>query len=194
MNSFNPRAADHPPLDQLVFLEFGRQRVERLDFSPCLSRYGVDKLPPNPRRLRAMMGSLVCIIHGYDHDARELHCIPEVRRFVREFHRAWPHWLFFFCAQPGVGTFEVFTACCLEQLSVAPRDGAGVTLLESDPDKVTHFLRGDLRVFHGMCDQAEVFPEVRQRRLKEVFDLFGLDLPETNAAEPLARCPALDDK
>jgi len=171
-----------PPLHQLVFLEFGRQRVSRLDFSPCLSRYGFDKLPTNPRRLRAMMGSLVCCIHGYDDDPRELHCIAEVRRFVREFHRVWPHWLFFFCAQPGVSTLEAFTACCLEQLGVTQRDGAAVTLLESDPAEVTTFLGSDLPAFEAMCDRAEVFPELRLQRLQEVYALFNLPSPEIIAA------------
>ena len=179
MTISNRPAVKAPPLDQIVFLEFGRRRVDRLDFSPCLSRYAPDKLPANPRRLRAMMGSLVCCVDGYDDDPRELHCIGEVRRFVREFHRAWPHWLFFLCAQPGMSTIEVFTACCLQRLSVTQRDGAGVTLLESDPAEVASFFANDLQAFQEMCDRAEVFPELRLQRLRQVFALFNLVPPET---------------
>jgi len=42
-----------------------------------------------------MLGSLVFGIEGYDHDPREVHSIPEIRRFYRAFHDSWPHWLFF---------------------------------------------------------------------------------------------------
>jgi hypothetical protein len=41
--------------------------------------------------------SLLLAFHGFDDDPRELHCIPEVRRFVREFRRIWPYWLYFCC-------------------------------------------------------------------------------------------------
>ena len=182
MSTCDNRAVNMPLADPIVFLEFGKQRVERLDFSPCLSRYEPDKLPANPRRLRAMMGSLVCCIHGYDDDPRELHCIGEVRRFVREFHRVWPHWLFFFCAQPGMSTLEVFTACCLQEFSVTQRDGAGVTLLESDLAEVASFFASDLPAFQAMCDRAHVFPELRLQRLRQVFALFNLPPQETNPA------------
>jgi hypothetical protein len=165
------------PVEQLVMFEFGRHRIKALDFAPFLERYAQDKLPENPRRLRAMMGSLMPCIHGYDNDPRELHCIPEVRRFVREFHTVWPHWLFFFCALPGASTIEVFTACCLDRFNVIQRNGAGVTFLDSDPAELTRFLMSDLPAYRTMCDRAEVFPELRRARLAEVFALFHLPVP-----------------
>jgi hypothetical protein len=165
------------PVEPLVLFEFGRHRIEALDFGPFLARYAPGKLPDNPRRLRAMMGSLMPCVHGYDQDRRELHCIPEVRRFVREFHTIWPHWLFFFCALPGASTLEVFSACCLDHFNVIQRDGAAITLLDPDPAELTQFLMGDLPAFRAMCDRAEVFPELRRARLAEVFGLFGLRVP-----------------
>ncbi len=78
--------------DTLIFYEFSRSKVERGDFSHFLSLYSVDKLPTN-RRLRDMMGCMVFCIQGWDDDPREIHAIPEIRRFYRAFHDAWPRWM-----------------------------------------------------------------------------------------------------
>ncbi len=62
----------------LIVYTFSRSKVERGDFSHFLGLHAPDKLPTG-RRLRAMMGSMVLCVDGYDDDPRELHCIPEVR-------------------------------------------------------------------------------------------------------------------
>ncbi|MGO8701210.1 MAG: hypothetical protein ACLQVY_26265 [Limisphaerales bacterium] len=124
-----------------------------------------------------MMDSLMPCIHGYDNDPREIYCIPEVRRFAQEFHRIWPHWIFFFRAVPGSCTLKVFTACCLGKLNVVQREVAGVTILDPDPAELTQFLVGDLPSFRRMCDRAKVFPDLRRARAVEVFSLFRLRVP-----------------
>ena len=78
----------------LIFYQFSRLKVERIDFSHFLSVYAPDKLPTG-RRLRTMIGSLVFCVEGYDGDPREVHIIPEVRKFYAAFHEAWPYWLYF---------------------------------------------------------------------------------------------------
>ena len=78
----------------LIFYQFSRSKVERGDFGYFLSLHGPDKLPTG-RRLREMMDRFVFCIEGYDSDPREIHLIPEVRRFYSAFHEAWPYWLYF---------------------------------------------------------------------------------------------------
>jgi hypothetical protein len=67
----------------LIFYEFSRSKVERGDFSHFLSLYATEKLPKS-RRLREMMDRLVFCIEGYEEDPREIHSIPEIRRFYTE--------------------------------------------------------------------------------------------------------------
>ena len=64
----------------LIFYQFSRSKVERGDFSHFLSLYGTAKLPEG-RRLRELMDGIVFGIEGWDADPREIHMIPEVRRF-----------------------------------------------------------------------------------------------------------------
>jgi len=55
--------------------------VERGDFGHFLSLYTPDRLPAG-RRLRNIMDRIVFCIEGYDDDPREIHSIPEIRRFL----------------------------------------------------------------------------------------------------------------
>jgi hypothetical protein len=81
-------------MDDLVFYQFSRGKVEQCDFRHFLSIYGPEKLPDG-RRLREMMDRMVFSIEGYDDDPREIHAIPQIRRFYSAFHGAWPYWLYF---------------------------------------------------------------------------------------------------
>ena len=55
--------------NDLIFCVFSRPKVERGDFSHFLSLYAPDKLLTGTR-LRAMMGSFVFGVDGYDGDPR----------------------------------------------------------------------------------------------------------------------------
>ena len=84
----------------LIFYQFSRDKVERGEFSHFLSLYALDKLPTG-RRLRLMMNSMVFCIQGWDDDPREIHDIPEIRRFYRAFHEAWPYLALFLQSRCG---------------------------------------------------------------------------------------------
>ena len=99
----------------LIFYQFSRSKVERGDFSHFLkSLYAADRLPAG-RRLREMMDCVVFCIEGYDDDPREIHSIPEIRRFYSAFHDAWPYWLYF--CNLDAGTLKAMVFCCLPSLT-----------------------------------------------------------------------------
>lgn len=77
----------------LTFYQFSRSKVERVDFSNFLSFYAPEKLPEGPRLGRNDEPPCVrCERLG--HRPREIHMIPEVRRFYSALHDAWPYWLY----------------------------------------------------------------------------------------------------
>jgi len=104
----------------LIFYQFSRSKVERGDFSHFLSLYAADRLPAG-RRLREMMDRLVFCIEGYDEDPREIHSIPEIRRFYSAFHNAWPYWLYF--CNLEADTLSAMTLCCLPSVTTMQVDG-----------------------------------------------------------------------
>ena len=137
----------------LIFYQFSRSKVERGDFSHFLGLYAPDKLPEG-RRLR------------------EIHLIPEVRRFYSAFHEAWPYWLYF--CNLDVDTLRSMVMCCLPDVSTLQVDGKTKVAITFDPLDVVNFIKHDFMPMNLMCDRAEMFERGIYDRSKAVFEYFGL--------------------
>ena len=154
-----------------VFYQFSRAKVERGDFSHFLSLYSPDKLPTG-RRLRSMMNSFVFCIEGWDNDEREIHSIPEIRRFYSAFHEAWPYWLYF--CNLDTDTLRTMTMCCMNSLTAIKVDGSPQVQVEYEPMELLQFLARDLNHMNAMCDRGQMFESIIYDRSKAVFEYFGL--------------------
>jgi hypothetical protein len=161
----------------LICYQFSRPNVERGDFSHFLSLYGRSKLPTG-RRLRQMMGTLVFAIDGYNDDPRELHVIPEVRRFYAAFHQAWPYWLYF-CDLHQDG-LKLLVFCCQSNFTTIKVDGKFNCATNYDPLELIRFLAADFMPMNDLCEQAGASERMIYDRSKAVFEYFGLPY----AAEP----------
>jgi hypothetical protein len=157
--------------DDLIVYQFSRSKVERGDFSHFLSLYTPEKLPTG-RRLRLLMDSMVFCIEGYDDDAREIHAIPEVRRFYSAFHAAWPYWLYF--CNLDVDTLRAMVACCLPTLAAAQLDGQPTVLVEFQPQELLEFLRRDFVPMNAMCERGQMFEHLIFDRTRRIFEFFNL--------------------
>ena len=154
----------------LIFYQFSRSKVERGDFRHFLSLYAADRLPTG-RRLREMMDRIVFCIEGYDEDPREIHSIPEIRRFYSAFHNAWPYWLYF--CNLDVGTLKAMVFCCLPSLTALNVDGRDAVAITCDPLDILNFLKKDFVAMNEVCDRAEMFEERVYERSKRLFEFFG---------------------
>ena len=157
----------------LILYQFSRSKVEGGDFSPFMSLYAPDKLPTG-RRLREMMNRFVFCIEGYDSDPREIHSIPEVRRFYSAFHEAWPYWLYFCNLDAGDETLRMMVLCCLPSITAMQVDGQPNVAISYDPLDLLNFLKRDFMPMNAMCDRAEMFERGIYDRSKAVFEYFGL--------------------
>lgn len=155
----------------LIFYEFSRNKIERVDFSHFLSLYAPDKMPTG-RALRDMMNRFVFCIEGWDDEAREVHSIPEIRRFYSAFHDAWPFWLYF--CNLDVETMKVMAFCCLPSLTAMKVDGKDSVAITYEPLEILNFLKKDFMPMNLMCERAEMFEERIYGRTKQVFEYFGL--------------------
>jgi hypothetical protein len=178
-----------------IFYQFSRSKVERGDFRHFLGLYAPDKLPDG-RRLREMMNCFVFCIEGWDDDSREIHLIPEVRRFYSAFHAAWPYWLYF--CNLDVDTLRAMTMCCLPDVSTIQVDGQTKMSVTCDPLDLLNFIKRDFMPMNLMCDQAEMFERGIYDRSKAVFEYFGLPFEaeppppsEYVAPQPLIREPKI---
>jgi hypothetical protein len=163
----------------LIFYQFSRSKVEGGDFGHFLSLYGPDKLPAG-HRLRELLNCFVFCVEGWDDDPREIHVIPEVRRFYSAFHEAWPYWLYF-CNLDG-DTMRSMVMCCLPEVSTLQVDGQTKIAVTFDPLDVVNFIKHDFMPMNLMCERAEMAERGIYDRSKAVFEYFGLPLD----AEPPA--------
>ena len=155
----------------LIVYQFSRSKVERVDFHHFLGLYAPEKLPTG-RRLRELMDSMMFCIEGYDHDDREIHSIPEVRRFYRAFHTAWPYWLYF--CNLDQDALKMMMFCQVESFAALKVDGVEAVKVEADPLQVLQCLQADLRPMNEMCERAGMFENRIRHRTAAVFGYFGL--------------------
>jgi hypothetical protein len=158
------------PNDAIVY-QFSRSKVERGDFSHFLTLYAPDKLPTG-RRLREMMDAMVFCIEGYDDDPREIHAIPEIRRFYSAFHAAWPYWLYF--CNLDVDVLRAMVACCLPTLIAGQVDGQRTVLVKLEPLELLQFLRQNFVPMNALCVRGQMFERLIFDRTRRVFEYFGL--------------------
>jgi hypothetical protein len=158
-------------VEELVMCQFSRSKVERDDFSHFLNLYAPDKLPTG-RRLREMMNGFVFGIDGWDNDPREIHTIPEIRRFCSAFHDAWPYWLFF--CNLDMDTLRAMTMCCLPSINTMQVEERTQVAVTCEPLDLLNFLKRDFMPMNVMCDRAGMFEERIHDRTKAVFEYFGL--------------------
>ena len=166
----------------LIFYQFSRSKVERGDFRHFLSLYAPDKLPTG-RRLREMMNCFVFCVEGWDSDPREIHMIPEIRRFYSTFHEAWPYWLYF--CNLDVDTLRAMSMCCVPEITTMQVDGQTKVAVTCDPMAILNLLKHDFLPMNLMCERAEMFEERIYDRTKTVFEYFGLPF-EAPDSEPRA--------
>ncbi len=157
--------------DDLILYQFSRSKVERGDFDHFLELYAPDNLPEG-RGLREMMNCFVLCVEGWDDDPREIHVIPEVRRFYSAFHKAWPYW-FYFCNLDG-DTLRSMVMCCLPDVSTIQVDGKTNVAVTFDPLDLLNFIKHDFAPMNAMCDRAAMIERGIYDRTKAIFEYFGL--------------------
>lgn len=144
----------------LICYTFSRSKVEQCDFSHFLSLYAPAKLPEG-RALREMMNMMMFCIEGWDDDPREIHMVPEIRRFYSAFHDAWPYWLYF--CKFDVDTLRAMSMCCLPSVSTTQVDGRTQVAVTCDPLDLLKVIQRDFMPMNLICDRAQMSE-------REIFD------------------------
>jgi hypothetical protein len=119
-----------------------------------------------------MMGTLMFVIEGYDDDPREIHSIPEIRRFYTAFHEAWPYWLYF--CNLETEALRMMVLCCLPSIAAIKVDGRPNVAVNYDRLELLHFIGNDFGSMNAMCDRAEMFKQLIYDQSKAVFGYFDL--------------------
>lgn len=155
----------------LICYTFSRSKVEQCDFSHILSLYAPDKLPKG-RALQEMMNMMMFVIEGWDDDPREIHMVPEIRRFYSALHAAWPYWLYF--CNLDVDTLRAMTMCCLPSVSTTQVDGRTQVAVTCDPLDLLKVIQHDFTPMNLMCERAKMSEREIVDRTKAVFEYYRI--------------------
>jgi len=119
-----------------------------------------------------MMNVMMFGIEGWDADAREVHSIPEIRRFYSAFHQAWPYWLYF--CNPENEALQRMVMCCLPSIEAIKVDRKPNVAVNYNPLELLHFIGKDFVPMNAMCDRAEMSERLIYDRTKAVVGYFAL--------------------
>jgi len=117
--------------------------------------------------------NIVFMVDGWNHDPREVHTIPEVRRFYRQFQRAWPYW-FYFCNLDQDGLKPMVFSCLDRLLDVKTDEAPEKLITHYDKREFVGFLAQNLGTMNTICERAKMFETGIYDRSKAVFEYFGL--------------------
>jgi hypothetical protein len=118
-----------------------------------------------------MMDSMMFCVGGYDNDPREIHMIPDVRRFYRQFNQACPYW-FYFCNLDH-DTLKAMTFCCLDQLVIAKVDGQSQVAVEPDKNEMIGFMSRNFGGMNQVCERANMFESLVRQRTSRLLEYYG---------------------
>lgn len=125
--STHPRIYPDRPLSDIpddargVFLRITASEVLNQQIGRCVDE--LMHLSDHPERVKRLMCGLIIEVEGLEEDARELHNIPECRRFFKALFTQWPHWMHFLAPLPD--QWRTLALCVLTPESVGVDAGAG---------------------------------------------------------------------
>lgn len=156
-------------METLILHTFSREDVEALNFDSFENLYG--HWPQLwSRELKAKYDSLLFAVSGYDEDARELYCIPEVRKFYRQLHQQWPWWAFFL--SHAEANLAIPYLCLLDSIEATRRDGSAVCSASVDVQEIKTILEGDFSRLAYLWDIAGLPPADCEARMRSIIGMF----------------------
>ena len=155
----------------LVVYEIGRPYIEIGDGSSLADRFDGDGMPD--AQLHALYGRVMWCVDGYNADPTELYAIPNVRKFVSDWHGRRPHWLFFGWLKSD--NLKVMYLSLLSRATAIGNDSAGLCQVSFNLAELGSLLAHDLEVADSISKRIGISPARRLRRAREVIAYFGFD-------------------
>ena len=152
-------------------ITFAREVILAGDCPEFLARFG------NPQgyrreRLHELAGRVRFRFAGYPADGSGFEAVPELRQFLRDWHRAWPMWFFF--ADLGEPMARRMTLACLPNLQVVHRTGAATARVSFASQDLLRFLEPEWIFLRTLSANAGFTPAETAARAHEVWTYLGL--------------------
>ena len=155
-----------------IIYPISRSQVEAMDCSAVLWDFDVDRL--TPLQLQAIAGRICYRLEGYDAHPEDLHLIPDVRRFVRQWHELDRSWLFFSALGADDGLRTLYLAL-LESVEHVPVGTAGLFRVRFQTGEMVGLLAADLTNADALAVKAGFSEADRCQRARAILGYFGFE-------------------
>jgi len=156
----------------LVIYQISRSRVESMDCSHLLQQFDLHSMAAE--EATSLFGRVMFCVEGYDAHPDELHVIPDVRRFLRQWHELCPYWLFF--GSLDNDNLRVFYLGLLESLACVQVGSAGLSQTRYDTGELASLLAADMTHADAVCIQLGISSGKRLKRANEILKYFQVIL------------------
>lgn len=145
-----------------------RAAIETMDTAALLRDFDADS--PDTLRLRECFGRVTFRLEGYDAHPDALHLIPDLRRFVRQWHELSPHWLYFgSLGDPWLGILYLALMETADMVSIGE---AGLGRVRFQTGELVTLLAGDLTHADEVAFRAGFDLETRRQRAGGILRYF----------------------
>ncbi len=152
-----------------ILEKISRREIETMDCSAVLRRCAAGQPPAD---LRSMFGCVTFFLDGYDAHPDELWVIPEIRRFVRQWHELSPNWLYF--AALDTEDLATLYLALLDSVQCIPQGGAGLCHTRYDTGELIDVLVTDVVQANALCHRLGFSDDQRSERIRAVMRYFRL--------------------
>lgn len=160
-----------PTDGQPVEVCFSRRVILHNDPASFMEAFSWERLH-NPELLRQLHGRVRFRFEGYMNDPRGLEQIPELRKFLRDWHRAWPA-LFFF-ADLSEEVPRRMTLACLPELQAVARAGAPTSQVSFRSQDLIEYMGPEWLFIQTMSFRAGLSLAQAAARARAVWTYVGL--------------------
>lgn len=160
-----------PTDGQPVEVCFSRTVILHNDPSSFLEAFSWERLH-NPELLRQLHGRVRFRFEDYMNDPRGLEQIPELRTFLRDWHRAWPAWFFF--ADLSEEIPRRMTLACLPDLRIVTQAGSPFSQVSYRTADMLEFLRPEWLFLQTLSIKSHLDLAQAAARARAVWTYLGL--------------------
>lgn len=123
-------------------------------------------------QLREMYGNVVFFVDGYDAHPEELYVIPEVRRFMRQWHQMQPNWLYFGSLRDDF--LKTFYVSLLESAECVRYGNSGLCSARYNIGELVNYLAADMTQADALSITSGVKDGPRLKRATAILRYFQL--------------------
>ena len=155
---------------ELLHYQIPRTAIEAMNCTDAVHRF--DPTQVERDELRALCNRVTFVLAGYDCRSEEPFLIPEIRRFVRQWHALRPNWLYFTTLEND--NLSTLYLSLLDSIESVQSGSAGLCITRFNTGELMDVLVGDLMQADALASKLGFSEAQRAEQTRAVLRYFRL--------------------